>query len=74
MGREHVTAALDRRDEASGNLIVVHAWGQGINRRLPLRMVNFLGDPLIRDDPCIMLCERYEDEYASAVLCAGNSA
>jgi hypothetical protein len=35
MGRKHVTAALDRRDEASGNLIVVHARGQGIDRRLP---------------------------------------
>jgi len=45
MGRKHVTAALDRRDEASGNLIVVHACGKGIDRRLPLRMMNFLGDP-----------------------------
>jgi hypothetical protein len=36
MGRKNVSAALDRRDEASGNLIVAHAYGQGINRSLPL--------------------------------------
>jgi hypothetical protein len=74
MGREHLTAALDRRDKASGNLIVVHPCGQGINRGLPLRMVNFLGDPLVGDYPCVVFCQRYEDEYASAVFCAGNPA
>ena len=30
MGRKHVTAALDRRDEAGGDLIVVHTRGQSI--------------------------------------------
>ena len=74
MGRKHISAALDRCDEASRNLIVVHACGQGINRRLPLRMMNYSGNPLVSNDPCVVLCERYEDEYASAVLCATNSA
>src|SRR6516162_3714130 len=45
MSRKDVTAALDRRDETGGDLIVVHTRGQGINRRLPLRMMNFLCDP-----------------------------
>jgi len=74
MGRKHVTAALDRSDEASGDLIIVHTRGQCINRGLPLRMMNFLCDPIVSNDPCVVLCQRYEDEYASAVLCAGNPA
>src|SRR5262245_25307719 len=74
MGREHVTAALDRRDEAGGDLIVVHTPCQSINRCLPLRMMNFSGNSLVSNDPCVVLCERYEDEYSSAVLCAGNPA
>ena len=73
MSRKDVTAALDRRDETGGDLIVVHTRGQGINRRLPLRMMNFLCDPIVSNDPCVVLRQRYEDEYASAVLCAGNS-
>lgn len=68
MGRKHVAAALDRCDEASRNLIVVHARGQGINRRLPLRMMNFSGDALIGNDPCVVLSERYKDEHAGSVL------
>src|SRR5262249_36245632 len=74
MGRKHITAALDRCDEAGGDLIVVNTHCQSINCRLPLRMMNFLGNPLVSNDPCIVLCERHEDEYASAVLCAGNPA
>ena len=46
MGRKHLTAALDRSDEASGDLIIVHTRGQCINRGLPLRMMNFSGDPI----------------------------
>ena len=36
MGRKHVTAAFDRGDETGGNVIVVHARCQSINRCLPL--------------------------------------
>src|SRR5215831_16933579 len=74
MGRKHVTAALDRRDEAGGDVIVAHTRGQSINRRLPLRMMNFAGDAIVSNDPCVVLCQRHEDEYASAVLCACNPA
>src|SRR6516225_6771865 len=56
MSRKDVTAALDRRDEAGGDLIVVHTRGQGINRGLPLRMMNFLCDPIVSNDPCVVLC------------------
>jgi hypothetical protein len=56
MSREDVTAALDRRDEAGSDLIVVHTRGQGVNRRLPFRMMNFLCDPIVSNDPCVVLC------------------
>ena len=36
MRRKHVTAAFDRGDETGGNVIVVHARCQSINRCLPL--------------------------------------
>ena len=74
MDRKHVTAALDRRDEAGSDLVVAHTRGQGINRGLPLRMMNFSGDALVGNDPCIVFCQRYEDQYAGTVLCATNPA
>src|SRR5215831_5836803 len=32
------------------------------------------GDAIVSNDPCVVLCQRHEDEYASAVLCACNPA
>jgi len=74
MGRKHGTAALDRCDEAGSDLVVAHTCGQGINRGLPFRVMNFLRDPLVSNDPCVVFCQRYEDHYTGTLSCATNPA
>src|SRR5262245_24228812 len=74
MGRKHVTAALDRRDEAGSDLVGAHISGQRINRGLPFRMINLLGYPLVGNDPCVVFCQRYKDQYAGTAPCATNPA
>src|SRR5215471_11112552 len=74
MGRKHITAARNGSDKAASDLVGAHTRGQLINRGLPLRMMNFSSDPLVGNNPCVVFCQRYEDQNTGTVFCATNSA
>lgn len=68
------STALDRSGEALRDAALAHVAGQCVDRRLLLRIVNLLGDAFIRDDACVALRQRHEDQHAGATLGMSDAA
>jgi hypothetical protein len=47
---------------------------QSVDRCLPFRIGHFLRNALVGDDARIVLCQRYEDQDAAALLGVGDAA
>jgi hypothetical protein len=74
VGGEEGPAARDRRNKSRCDFPCTHMANQSVDRCLPFRIGHFLRNALVGDDARIVLCQRYEDQDAAALLGVGDAA
>ena len=64
---KHSSTAFDGGRETGSDLAGTHMGDQGVDRRLPFRIVYFLRDAFVGNDARIVLRQRHEDQDTAAV-------
>jgi len=71
---EDGAAGLDGSDEPVRDAVLADLCQQSVDRPLPDFLLDLRSDPVVGDDPRIMLGERDEDQHARAVLLSRHAA